>query len=203
MHKPDSSHERAKQNDMSLTGERNNKQSPADIAMKKARKIGEKPAIFEKIILDPNWKSMATFTFIMVIFSMLSSMFAAYFACFGEPTGNLAILDIVMESCFVVDMVRSFFTSYTDPREPGKPVKDLFLIMKSYAKGPFFFDLVALLAWPLRLSLRDSLPEDDVGLIYLLKVFRISKILIVMDLQKFSINVRHRFRKQIRRVISN
>ena len=85
-------------------------------------------------------------------------MLAANFACFGEPSGAVYMLDTVMEICFVIDMVRNFFTSYTDPREPRKPVRDLFLIMKHYVKGPFLFDFVALSAWPIRLIVRNSWP---------------------------------------------
>ena len=124
----------------------------------KARKITEKPAIFQKVIIDPTWKSMVAFTFIMIICSLASSLFAAYFACFGEPTGTIHLMETTMEICFVVDMVTKFFTSYTDVRT-RKPVKDLFMISKNYVKGAFFFDLVALSAWPIRLAVRNSWDE--------------------------------------------
>ena len=90
---------------------------------------------------------------LIIVFSALSTLFAAYFACFGEPEkGAVYTLDIVMEVCFCIDIVRNFFMQYTDPREPRKPIKDLFKIAKHYIKGSFFFDLIACLAWPLRLA---------------------------------------------------
>jgi len=145
-----------------------------------------KPEFLEKLVLDPTWKLMAIFTSVMIIFSLCSSIFAAYFACFGEPEGGMAIFDTIMEICFIIDMVRSFFTSYTTPHEPTKPIKDLFQIIKHYLKGAFFFEALALSAWPIRLAVRNSWDEDNVGLIYLLRVLRVSKILILMNLQNFS-----------------
>lgn len=73
---------------------------------------------------------MSMFTLLMVLFSMLSSLFAAYFACFGEPTtgSKTYYLDMVMEVCFVVDILKNFFSQYTDERQPTKPVQDLFKI---------------------------------------------------------------------------
>ena len=127
---------------------------------------------------------MSMFTLLMVVFSMLSSLFAAYFACFGEPTSDSKTyyLDMVMEVCFLIDIFKNFFSQYTDESQPNKPVTDLFKIWQHYVKGPFFFDVLAISCWPLREIFRDSWSDDSVGLLYLLRIFRVSKILILMNL---------------------
>ena len=81
--------------------------------------INEPPAILKKIIIDPGWKPVIIFQLLLVIFSMLTTLFAAFFACFGEPM-NQAIyyFDMFMEICFIVDIVKNFFLMYTDPTDP-------------------------------------------------------------------------------------
>ena len=147
------------------------------------RKLSQRPACFDKVILDPEWKLMSAFMFIMIIFSTLSSFFSAYFACFGEPeSGSVMVyLDTVMEVAFIIDLFKNFFTQYTDPRQL-KPVRDLFKITVNYLKGPFFFDFLAILAWPMREIFRNSWSQENIGLLYLLRIFRISKILILLNL---------------------
>jgi hypothetical protein len=55
-------------------------------------------------------KPVALFELLMTIFSILSTLFAAYFACFGEPSILFIIyLDNIMEVCFALDIVRNFF----------------------------------------------------------------------------------------------
>ena len=127
---------------------------------------------------------MKIFAFLMIIFSMTSSILGALLACFGEPEPGswILILDTIMEIAFIIDIVKNFFTQYTDPRQPTKPVKDLFKIVVNYLKGPFFFDFLAISAWPIRGIFRNSMAEDKVSLIYLLRTFRISKILILLNL---------------------
>ena len=81
------------------------------------------------IILNPEWKPVALFIMLIIIFSGFSTLFAAYFACFGEPGPEeeaVFMFDTIMEACFVGDMIKNFLMQYTDPQEPRKPVKDLF-----------------------------------------------------------------------------
>ena len=50
---------------------------------------------------------------------MLTTLFAAYFACFGEPENEgIYYFDMVMEICFIADIVKNFFLMYTDPTDP-------------------------------------------------------------------------------------
>ena len=139
--------------------------------------------------------------FLLILCAMVSSMLAAYLACFGEATGTILIIDSVMEIMFIVEMVRTFFTSYIDVRNPRKPVKDIFLIARHYLRGPFGFELLAISSWPLRVALQNSLGPDKVNLLYLLRILRISKILILLDLQKFAIKVRHKYRMSLNNLL--
>ena len=157
-----------------------------------------------KIVLDSDWKAVSMFLMLMVLFSLLSSLFAAFFACFGEPEQGDSVyyFDMFMEICFILDIFRNFFTQYTDPRQPEKPVTDLVQIWRRYARGPLIFDLMAISAWPLRVAVRDSWEPDNVGLIYLLRLFRVSKILILMNLQGFTRVIRKRYRNNLMKVIN-
>lgn len=64
------------------------------------------------------------------------------------------------------------------------------------------FDLLAQIAWPLRHMLKDTWSPDTVSLIYLLRLFRLGKILILMNLQKFTGLVRTHYRKNLVKTIS-
>jgi len=109
------------------------------------------------MILNPTSKPVALFMSLIIIFSLVSTLLAAYFACFGSPSSeSLVVFETVMEICFVTDIIRNFFTSYYDPRDPRKKITDLFQISKNYIRGgSFFLDLIACLSWPLREVVKD------------------------------------------------
>ena len=48
------------------------------------------------------------FVFTMIIFALLSSLLAAFFACFGPPDDGMLVFDHIMEVCFGIDMCRYF-----------------------------------------------------------------------------------------------
>ena len=74
-------------------------------------KLYQKPAIFDKIILDPHSKPVAMFVLMIILFALISTLLAAYFACFGAPSeSGLIIFDNIMEIFFITDIVRNFFT---------------------------------------------------------------------------------------------
>ena len=149
--------------------------------------MNEPPAIFKKIIIDPEWKSIEVFQLLIILFSMLTTLFAAYFACFGEPESwGVYYFDMFMEICFIIDIVKNFFLMYTDPNDPSKKIKDFVKIAMHYAKGTFCFDAAAVLSWPIFLAAKASMPLEKASLFYLLRLLRISKIFVIMDLKKFT-----------------
>ena len=152
-----------------------------------ARAKSTQPLIFKKIILNPEWKPVAIFITLIIIFSGFSTLFAAYSACFGEPVEGSTLFwcDTVMEMCFVLDIIKNFLMQYTDPREPREPVRDLYKITMNYVKGAFIYDLIGCSGWPLRYAFRSSWPPDKLSLIYLLRIFRLSKVLRLLNLQNF------------------
>ena len=162
----------------------------------------EHPECYNKLLLSPDAKLVYIFSAIIIAFSGFSTVLGAYFACFGEPDdGFMAIFDTIMEICFIVDMFKNFFMKYTDPREPRKPVKDLAKIIVNYVKGAFFFDFIACIGFPLRHALRDNINDDNLSLLYLLRMFRLSKILILLDPQRFTRLIRNRYRKNLKRML--
>ena len=70
---------------------------------------------------------MYIWTIIMTVASICSSLFALLFACFGEPEedSGIYIFDNTIEVLFIIDMIRTFFSAYTDPKHPEKPVMEL------------------------------------------------------------------------------
>ncbi len=73
------------------------------------------------------------FVLMIILFALISTLLAAYFACFGAPSqSGVIIFDNIMEICFVTDIVRNFFTQYVDPRDPRKRIRDLVKIAKNY-----------------------------------------------------------------------
>ena len=172
-------------------------------AVAKAKGIGGKPAFCNRIIFNSEMKSVAFFVLLITIFSIISTLFAAYFACFGEPVVPFVVgLDNIMEICFALDIVRNFFMQFTDPSEPRKPIRDLFKIAKHYVTGSFIYDFTATIATPLLWALKDKLPSNEIHLIYLLRLLRISKIFILMNLQKFTELIRNYFRKRLKNSIT-
>lgn len=99
-----------------------------------------------------------------------------------------------MEVVFIMDIVKNLFMMYRDPRDPRKYISELGKIVWHYLKGAFIFDLLAVLAWPISYAMKGAINPDTADLIYLLRLFRLSKILILMDLQKFTQMVRGRYR---------
>ena len=91
-----------------------------------------------------------------------------------------------MEICFIIDIVKNFFLMYTDPTDPSIKIKDLVKIARHYIRGTFFFDLAAVLAWPIFKAAKSNMPLEKASLVYLLRLLRISKIFVIMDLKKFT-----------------
>ena len=55
------------------------------------------------------------FVFIMIIFALISTLCAAFYACFGPPESSAAkIFDYIMEICFGIDILRNFLMQYVD-----------------------------------------------------------------------------------------
>lgn len=76
---------------------------------------------------------MAMFILLIILFALISTLLAAYFACFGPPESNgLILFDAIMEVCFITDIVRTFLTQYVDPRDPRKRIRDLIKIARNY-----------------------------------------------------------------------
>ena len=87
-----------------------------------------------------------------------------------------------MEIVFMIDILRNFLMEYYDPREPRKPIRDCGSIAVHYIKAEFVFDVLAILAWPLRKFFDGDWEDMNANLLYLLRLLRLSKILIILNL---------------------
>ena len=96
----------------------------------------------------------------------------------------MQVIDIMMELCFALDIIRNFFMQYEDIEEQ-KTVRNFRLIAKRYIKGDFFVDLFAISRFPLHEIFKDSWTQDQLDLLYLLRLFRLYKVLFLLNTQKF------------------
>ena len=145
------------------------------------------------------------FLMIVVVAALFSSLLAAYLACFGEPENEAVVtFDGALEIIHAIDILRNFFQEYTDPHEPRKPIRNCTKIMIKYVTGTFLFDIIAQSAWPLHYAVHGVWKDDDANLLYLLRLLRLSKVMILMDLQKFTEVVRRYYRKKlVKRIAKN
>lgn len=110
----------------------------------------------DMLILTGESRPVQIYQFIMIIFALISTLCAAYYACFGPPEDEtMKVIDGIMEVCFLIDIVRNFFMQYEDVEEQ-KTVRNLKLIAKRYLKGDFVVDLLAISKTPLLEICRDS-----------------------------------------------
>ena len=121
----------------------------------------------------------------MIIFALISTLCAAFFACFGPSDAiGMQVIDGIMEVCFAIDIIRNFFMQYEDIEEQ-KIIRNLRLIAKRYLKGDFAVDLLAISRFPLHEIFKDSWTQDQLDLLYLLRLFRLYKVLFLLNTQKF------------------
>lgn len=100
------------------------------------------------------------FVFIIILFSLVSTLLSAYYACFGHPEREFTkVLDLVMEIFFALDIARNFLMEYVDPEEQ-KTIRNIKMIAKRYLKGVFIVDILAFSPFFLRSVVEDSWDED-------------------------------------------
>ena len=62
------------------------------------------------LILDPESRLISFWQGLMIFFAMISTLFAAFYACFSRPdTTATVVIDSIMEICFALDIIRNFF----------------------------------------------------------------------------------------------
>lgn len=151
----------------------------------------------DKFIIGPDNKMNNAFGFILIILALFSTLLSAYYACFGAPENTvLSILDLVMEACFLLDMIRSFFREYQD-EETHKPVRDLKKIAKRYLMSSFIFDLIAISTFPLQQLFKDSWTDQQLSLLYILRLLRVEKIFVILNTQVFQGIIKTAFRSNL------
>lgn len=73
---------------------------------------------YDSFILSADMRPVQIFLSIMIIFALISTLCAAYYACFGPPTSpGLVVIDFIMEICFAIDIIRNFLMQYEDIEE--------------------------------------------------------------------------------------
>jgi len=89
-----------------------------------------------------------------------------------------------MEAFFALGILRSFFLEFTD-EENHRPVRDLKRIAKRYLGSSFIFDLVAISTLPLIGLFKDSWDPENLSLLYLLRLLRVERIFVILNIQVF------------------
>lgn len=117
----------------------------------------------------------------IVSLSLISTITAAYFACFGFPIElGYSLFFTFIELWFVADIIHNFFLQYKD-EEDFKPVRDIKRITWRYLKRYFIFDLLATIPfnWLVNSNSRSY------HLFYLFKLLRLPKLQSVLDSKNF------------------
>lgn len=108
----------------------------------------------------------------------------AFFSAFGEPEDQwFSILDLLVETMFLFDMIFCFFQEYKD-EETYNMVSSFRKIVNHYVRKSFVFDLVA---WfPLVYFLDEAMPKYFFyrRIIRLLKLFRLPRLAQLLDVEK-------------------
>ena len=137
------------------------------------------------LILSPESRPVQIYAFILIIFALVSTLCAAFYACFGPPEDmTMQVIDVIMEVAFAIDIIRMFFMQYEDVEEQ-KTIRNLKMIAKRYLKGDFIVDVLAISRYPLQQLLQDDLTPDQLALLYLLRLFRLYKVLFLLNTQQF------------------
>jgi len=109
-------------------------------------------------------------------------------------------MDNIMEVCFAIDIIRNFLMQYEDIEE-NTVVRNLKLIAKKYIKGDFIVDIIAISRFPLNAIFKDSWDQDQLDLLYLLRLFRLYKVLFLLNTQKFQNLLKKLYSRRINRSI--
>ena len=96
----------------------------------------------------------------------------------------------------MLDMIRMFFKEYQD-EESHKPVRDLKRIAKKYLVGSFIFDLVSISTFPLQQFFADSWTDDQLSLLYVLRLLRVEKIFVILSSQVFQGIIKYYYRSNL------
>ena len=121
--------------------------------------------------------------------ALASVVLAAWFACFGFPGDKVyndppsiawLWIDAVMEISFAIDIFVNFFVQYQD-QDDRKPVRDLKKIAIRYITRRLPIDLIATFPWRWLFSWEPRYER----LLYICRWVRFSKLLSILDLQKF------------------
>lgn len=157
----------------------------------------------DKIILNEDMQFVGVFALIIILSSLISTLWAAYFACFGPPKAEgVRVTDFILEVFFALDIIRNFLMQYVDPEEQ-KVIKSLKLIAKRYLKGRFVLDILAISPNILRIVVEDTWSPDKADLLFLLRLFRLNKLAYLVDTQKFQQIIKRIYSRSLEKAIRN
>ena len=80
----------------------------------------------------------------LVLYNCVQIPFSLAISVDEEAKDGFEVFDIIVDSCFAVDILLNFRTTYYDDEELVKEAK---IIMKKYAKGWFPIDFLATFPW--------------------------------------------------------
>ena len=157
----------------------------------------QQKGICDKFIISPENRTNSYFKALTILLALLSTLSSAYYACFGGPQEvPLKIFDYSMEACFLIDMIRNFFLEYSHD-ETHKPIRDLKQIAKRYLTSSFIFDLVAISTFALQELFKDKWEQDSLNLLYILRLLRVEKIFVILNIQVFQGIIKFYYRSNL------
>ena len=153
--------------------------------------------VCDRFIIGPENTINRYFSALLIMLALFSTLFSAYYACFNGPQNVwLLTFDYTMEAFFALGILRSFFLEFTD-EENHRPVRDLKRIAKRYLGSSFIFDLVAISTLPLIGLFKDSWDPENLSLLYLLRLLRVERIFVILNIQVFQGIIKFYYRSNL------
>jgi hypothetical protein len=149
----------------------------------KPKPVLKRMKTFEKVkelssnVINPtsNWKSY--WDLLINYHLVYTAIFVPYQACFVDAQSSDAqfIYDCWMDSCFLTDIVLTFFTAI--PTKTGGYISDKRVIAKTYIKGWFFIDFFTSLPFQVLERIGDASSLGDTKMLRIMRLPRLARFL--------------------------
>uniref|UniRef100_A0A0G4EYH9 Cyclic nucleotide-binding domain-containing protein n=1 Tax=Chromera velia CCMP2878 TaxID=1169474 RepID=A0A0G4EYH9_9ALVE len=163
-------------------------------------------------IISADSVNRAAWEFFTLTLILYQAVMVPFYLCFDfQPSGGLAIWEVIIDIIFIIDIIVSFFTSYY---EGANQVTDLKRIAIHYLMGWFLMDLVASFpyGWALgdfgELDSSSASENRDISrapqllrIIRIARIMRVLRLLRVLKLKKLIVRIEEYVDSEILMVI--
>ena len=155
--------------------------------------------VFDKFVipLESPWK--ANFDNLLILASCINVFTQGFYSAFGNPQDTSSIvLEYLTEVLFSLDLIFCFCQEFNDT-ETYSLISDIKTIAVNYAKGSFFFDLLAILPFHifLRGTMSSEMYKEKSRLFKLFKLLRVPRLIELLNVDRVKKSVKVYYQKQL------